>query len=43
MLLLILVEVEGRNCGRLRENEKKRKLDVTESSKSKSDAHFMHG
>ena len=35
------VEVEGQQ--ELRENEKKRKLDGMESSKSKSDAHFMHG
>ena len=32
-----------RKCRRLKENEKKRKLDGMESSKSKSNAHFMHG
>ena len=33
----------SRNCGRLTENKEKKKLDGMESSKSKSDAHFMHG
>ena len=32
-----------KDCKRLKENEKKRKLDGMESSKSKSDAHCMHG
>ena len=32
-----------RDCKRLSENDKKRKLDGMESSKSKSDAHYMHG
>ena len=32
-----------RDCRRLKENEKKRKLDGMESSKSKIDAHCMHG
>ena len=31
------------DCRRLKENEKKRKLDGMESSKSKSNAHCMHG
>ena len=31
-----------RDCRRLKENEKKRKLDGMENSKSKSDAHCMH-
>ena len=44
VLLLILMGQKGsRNCGRLKENQEKRKLDGMESSKSKSDAHFMHG
>ena len=34
----VFVEVEGQQ-----ENEKKRKLDGMESSKSQSNAHFMHG
>ena len=33
----------GRSCGKLKMNKEKRKLDGMESSKSKSDAHFMHG
>ena len=33
----------SRSCWRLKGNKKKRKLDGMESSKSKSDAHFMHG
>ena len=33
----------SRDCKRLKENEKKRKLEGMESSKSKSDAHYMHG
>ena len=33
----------SRNCMRLMENKESRKLDGMESSKSKSDAHFMHG
>ena len=32
-----------RECRRLKENEEKRKLDGMESSKSKSNAHCMHG
>ena len=32
-----------RDCRILKENEKKRKLDGMESSKSKSDARYMHG
>ena len=32
-----------RKCRRLKENEKKRKLDGMESSKSKRNAHCMHG
>ena len=35
--------VGSRSFGRLKENKEKRKLDGMESSKSKSDAHFMHG
>ena len=31
------------SCWRLKVNKEKRKLDGMESSKSKSDAHFMHG
>ena len=44
MLLLILVEVEGQQELLGIEGEKKRrKLDGMDSSKSKSDAHFIHG
>ena len=32
-----------RDCRRLKENEKKRQLDGMKSSKSKSNAHCMHG
>ena len=45
MLLLpsMLWKKSRRDCKRLKENEKKRKLDGMESSKSKSDDHCMHG
>ena len=33
----------SRDCGKLKENEKKRKLDGRETSKSKRNAHCMHG
>ena len=33
----------SRSCWRLKENKKSKKLDGMESSKSKSDGHFMHG
>ena len=38
-----LYKKSSRDCRRLKENEKKRKLDEMECSKSKSDAHYMHG
>ena len=36
-------EKSSRSFGKLKMNKEKRKLDGMESSKSKSDAHFMHG
>ena len=33
----------SKDCRRLKENEKKRKLDGKESKSRRSDAHYMHG
>ena len=33
----------SKDCRRLKQNEKKKKLHGMESSKSKSDAHYKHG